>query len=767
MSPRFRVVAIVAAMLMLVAGPAQAAALEAGRTARFGGVIEGSPAWTNWRARFVAADGRVVDTGNGAVSHSEGQGYGLLLAAAAGDRTTFDAIWRWTRTHLHVRSDGLAAWRWDPKAQAVSDRNNATDGDLLIAWALGEAADLWRDPALADSGASIARDVGRVNVANLPGRGAVLLPAAHGFGDDSQPDGPVVNPSYWIFPAFNRLAQLAPEVDWSGIERNGLDLIAEFETGPSHLTPDWVGFENGKPAPARRFPAKAGYDALRIPLYLALAGRDDAVRVASHHRIAAATPAGLPIVSLAEGAVESVAAGAGYRAVAALMACAVERTPFPRQFYATADEDAYYPATLRLLAHIAALRKPACLDDALARALHPNGTLPIAASLPQRADPIGHGVARPPSAMAARAAVTSSPDPVKTLGIAGEGRPSAALAFVGLAGLGCVAVRTAMRRRRGDGSTRSDGADASSNPSLPPRQPLGADVPRTLPIAATPVDPAMGHRVSRSGRAVTTDAFERHVAIVANASKQWERRVGVLVWRVEDEGAGDAEAARRVAEALSVVRRRIRRGDHATITGERELAVCLCLLSNAQDLAEIGRRLRRAVEDEAADRSAALAEFGMAFDDDAVGSPHLLLEAARADHARRVAAIGAAPAARLIAAGSVPDASAPTARRARKAATSNSRKTRAKADGEPAIKQGRAKKAAPTANGKRRSAKARLEPTSGAAQPKAVCLLRALGAQVAKAFPLPPMNPSIELLVEDLRLRLEAPPQAHDGPEGT
>ncbi len=39
-------------------------------------------AWSEFRTRFLTADGRVVDTGNQGVSHSEGQGYGLLLAAA-------------------------------------------------------------------------------------------------------------------------------------------------------------------------------------------------------------------------------------------------------------------------------------------------------------------------------------------------------------------------------------------------------------------------------------------------------------------------------------------------------------------------------------------------------------------------------------------------------------------------------------------------------------------------------------------------------------
>jgi endoglucanase len=53
----------------------------------------------------VTEAGRVVDTAKGLISHSEGQGYGLLLAVAAGDRSTFDRIWGWTRANLAVRKD--------------------------------------------------------------------------------------------------------------------------------------------------------------------------------------------------------------------------------------------------------------------------------------------------------------------------------------------------------------------------------------------------------------------------------------------------------------------------------------------------------------------------------------------------------------------------------------------------------------------------------------------------------------------------------------
>ena len=42
-------------------------------------------AWTAWKALCLRTDGRIVDSFQNGASHSEGQGYGLTLAAAFGD----------------------------------------------------------------------------------------------------------------------------------------------------------------------------------------------------------------------------------------------------------------------------------------------------------------------------------------------------------------------------------------------------------------------------------------------------------------------------------------------------------------------------------------------------------------------------------------------------------------------------------------------------------------------------------------------------------
>ena len=92
--------------------------------------------WVAFQRRFVAPEGRIVDSGNRNISHSEGQGYGLLGALRANDQMSFDLILNWTLANLRRSTDALFAWRWDPSSSPnVTDLNNASDGDIFIAWA--------------------------------------------------------------------------------------------------------------------------------------------------------------------------------------------------------------------------------------------------------------------------------------------------------------------------------------------------------------------------------------------------------------------------------------------------------------------------------------------------------------------------------------------------------------------------------------------------------------------------------------------------------
>ena len=329
-----------------------------------GGKLDEPQAWAAYKARFITADGRIIDTANGNISHSEGQGYGLLLAVAANDRLTFRKILGWTRAYLMVRRDALMAWRFDPdKRPGVSDTNDATDGDVLVAWALSEAARFWRDPAYNVESQRIAAAIASEVMVKQSAFGPWLLPAVRGFSASEQGGAPILNLSYFVFPAFERLQKMAPEGNWHRLVDSGINLLRASRFGPAHLPAEWESLKGSKLVPAPGFPAEFAYNALRIPLYMAFAGIGERRDYQPFATLWAQQTGPLSVISLSSGTATRSMGEPGYGAIAALVQCVVAGTKFPngaRIFY---PQQNYYPATLQMLSLLAAhLRYPSCLQ---------------------------------------------------------------------------------------------------------------------------------------------------------------------------------------------------------------------------------------------------------------------------------------------------------------------------------------------------------------------------------------------------------------------
>lgn len=329
-----------------------------------GGKLDEPQAWAAYKSRFITAEGRVIDTANGNISHSEGQGYGMLLAVAANDRRTFGQIWGWTRANLMVRRDELLAWRFDPdKRPGVSDTNNATDGDILVAWALSEAARFWGNPAYAVAGTRISANIASELIVKQSHFGPWLLPAVHGFSASEQGGTPILNLSYFIFPAFERLQKIAPEGNWNRLVDSGLKLLRASRFGPAKLPAEWENMSGAKLAPASGSPAEFAYNALRIPLYMAFAGVGERRDYQPFSTLWAVPDGPLSIISLSSGTPSRPMGEPGYMAVAALVQCVVAGTKFSTQTRTFYPQQNYYPATLQMLSLLAAhMRYPSCVQ---------------------------------------------------------------------------------------------------------------------------------------------------------------------------------------------------------------------------------------------------------------------------------------------------------------------------------------------------------------------------------------------------------------------
>lgn len=229
--------------------------------------------WDAYKGAFVRNDGRVIDTHSG-VTHSEGQSYAMLVATYVDDRETFDQVWNWTQDNLRVRGDNLFAWRYLPGTDAsgshIPDKNNASDGDIAIAWALIRASQLWNEPRYRDEAALILDDLRAQMIVPQSGR-FLLLPGADGFQKEGET---TVNLSYYLYPAFEVFAVEDTEPDlWRMLIEEGLRLTDESLLGEQQLPTDWVTVGDESVKPGANWDNVFSYDAIRLPLYLFWGGK--------------------------------------------------------------------------------------------------------------------------------------------------------------------------------------------------------------------------------------------------------------------------------------------------------------------------------------------------------------------------------------------------------------------------------------------------------------------------------------------------------------
>ena len=335
--------------------------------------------WSAFKERFIAADGRVVDIEKAFVSHSEGQGYGLVLAVQADDRPTFDRILRFTLENMSGRRDNLTSWLYDERTfPAISDTNNASDGDIMIAYGLIQASLKWDDRRYLSIAAPIVDDIGRLLLHRNDDM-VLLRPAAFGFDQRQQPDGPVVNLSYYVYGALLLFAEVNDRYPFFEAWQDGLKLTERAIARSGGHAPDWItagDYRVGDPADS--FEKRSSYDAVRIPLYMVMGGRVPTSYLEPFDRSWNLSGFRAPLdVDLTHRRLAKPMNDPGYLTIAALTGCAVRGTAIPaslQEFRITS----YFSSSLHLMALSAARRYyPQCVHgDAEVHSARSDGDAP-------------------------------------------------------------------------------------------------------------------------------------------------------------------------------------------------------------------------------------------------------------------------------------------------------------------------------------------------------------------------------------------------------
>lgn len=307
-------------------------------------------AWKAWKALCLLPEGRVIDQFQDGASHSEGQGYGLVLAVMFGDRIAANAIIDWTESNLNQRNDGLLVWRWRPETiPHVEDHNNASDGDLFYAWGLALLGRQDSRPELIErAGKTADALIAHCTATHPDGSGQqYLLPGAAGFQHEQSL---VLNLAYYMPRALRDLAEITGRSALAKLATDGEALIDDLAR--NGVIPDWISLTiDGPQLPPEGFSSKSGYEAIRVPLFALWSDRAEAPAVLSFSRaLSAAGPqaGAVAVFDPTTGQVLEQSNHPGYAAVAALVNCASSNR-IGSLIPVFSDAQPYYPATLHLM----------------------------------------------------------------------------------------------------------------------------------------------------------------------------------------------------------------------------------------------------------------------------------------------------------------------------------------------------------------------------------------------------------------------------------
>ena len=312
-------------------------------------------AWQAYKNKFVTDDGRIVDFYQDSMSHSEGQGYALLLSLMHNDRQTFDRVLKWSVDNLQVRHDALFAWGWGKRSNGswtVIDYNNASDGDILISLALLIAAQKWNNKTYETLALKIIKEI-RTLLANRQNGTSVIMPGYYGF---EKKKGLILNPGYLIFSAFSRFADVDDAKFWKEIYTDGTMILKKGRFSRFKLPADWIFFQNGDLSVYASKSTSFGYEAIRVPLYLIWDGNKELLEIFSHYLQFLEKSYYLPNwVNLVDGSISVDEAPAGFHSVLGRCAALIGKKGLSQKLLKKAEEKIkheskdYFSHTLYLL----------------------------------------------------------------------------------------------------------------------------------------------------------------------------------------------------------------------------------------------------------------------------------------------------------------------------------------------------------------------------------------------------------------------------------
>jgi endoglucanase len=162
----------------------------------------------------------------------------------------------------------LYGWKWgkrDDGTWGMIDNNNATDGDMWIAYSLILAYEMWGDLRFLDEAKTMIQALKEHTIYQYKDK-LLLLPSQYGFVKE---DHIKLNPSYTIPFIFDKFLEYDPDKVWEKLVIDSFDMFRRSAVGNLKLHPDWIklNLNSGK---CEHYGDESifGFDSIRTPLFL-------------------------------------------------------------------------------------------------------------------------------------------------------------------------------------------------------------------------------------------------------------------------------------------------------------------------------------------------------------------------------------------------------------------------------------------------------------------------------------------------------------------
>jgi len=225
--------------------------------------------WMKYKQNFISSSGRVIDRFNQNITHTESIGYGMFFAVSYNDHKTFDKIRKWLRLNMKINDANLYGWKWGQRQNGswgMLDLNNATDGDMWIAYSLLLAYEKWGSKIYLQEAKKLIQAIKKHTVKKINGR-LFLLPAKFGF---LKKDYVKLNPSYVILFIFEKFAIYDHDKIWKELIIDSVEMLKGSQIGNLKIHPDWIKL-NIHTMKYTYYENESifGFDSIRTPLFLA------------------------------------------------------------------------------------------------------------------------------------------------------------------------------------------------------------------------------------------------------------------------------------------------------------------------------------------------------------------------------------------------------------------------------------------------------------------------------------------------------------------